>query len=320
MSQAPTQASHAGQRFSLYHTEGREDSLRQWMAPYADMFAGRGRVLDVGCGPGLFLDLLRERGVEAHGIDLDADMVARCRARGHSADVGDARDRAGLGGPWGGIHLGHVVEHMDGPAAVALLEACAGALEPGGLLVVRTPNWANDQVRGGGFWLDHTHVRPYPLELLERVLADIGMVVGERGHEPTGWQDIFVAARKPEAVRPAATDALGEVREAVAAGRFDEAVCVAAHAAAAAPAQDGPWLLLALSLRLSGRLVDAADAVERALTVRESPEALMELLRVSLAAGGVDAASMALEAIEARYPDWAEAARGEVAATAAAPR
>lgn len=90
-----------------------------------------------------------------------------CRQRGLNASVADARSLDGHIEDFDGIHLGHVIEHMDGDAALKLLMRCTNALRPAGLLLIRTPNWENEIVRRGGFWLDLTHVRPYPLELLE---------------------------------------------------------------------------------------------------------------------------------------------------------
>src|SRR5207244_4884653 len=77
---------------------------------YVEDFAGAAPVLDVGCGRGEFLGLLREAGVEARGVDADADMVAY--ARGEGLDVGQAealpylraRPDGALGGPWAAPH------------------------------------------------------------------------------------------------------------------------------------------------------------------------------------------------------------------------
>lgn len=187
------------QRYSLYHAEGGAAAMAAWLAPYADLFRGRGPVLDLGCGPGHFLRLLAERGVEALGVDHDPDMVRVCLGAGLPARLGDLAGALPEGPEVGGIHLGHVIEHMDGPSAVALLERCAARLRPGGLLLVRTPNWANATVRSGGFWLDHTHVRPYPLELLERIFEDLGLEVAARGAESFGWNDLFIAGVKGQA-------------------------------------------------------------------------------------------------------------------------
>jgi glycosyltransferase involved in cell wall biosynthesis/SAM-dependent methyltransferase len=182
------------QRFSLFH-DGAEAGLKAWHAPYAAAFTA-GRVADVGCGPGYFLDLLRDRGIAGFGIDVDPAMVAAAKRRGHEAVVGDHRTLASMPDAFTGIHLSHIIEHLWGDEAVELLEGAKTALQPGGMVIVRTPNWGNATVRHGGFWLDHTHKRPYPRELIEKLLTDLGFDTVQAGFEPGGWEDTFVVSRK----------------------------------------------------------------------------------------------------------------------------
>jgi len=193
---APTQNQTIRQKYSLYHTEGREESIKAWQTPYAALFLGRQNVLDVGSGPGLFLELLCERGVPALGIDYDAQMVAVCKEKGLNAKLANATTISQYSSEFDGIHAGHIIEHLNGEQAIQFLEGCFTALKPGGLLVVRTPNWENETVRNGGFWLDHTHVRPYPLELLERIFLDLGLEIVQKGTESTGWNDTFIVGQK----------------------------------------------------------------------------------------------------------------------------
>ncbi|MBC7544897.1 MAG: class I SAM-dependent methyltransferase [Candidatus Sericytochromatia bacterium] len=184
------------QRFSLFHGDDNGDALKQWLAPYADQFIGRKHVLDIGCGPGYFLELLADRSVPALGIDFDPAMVAFCQEKGLKAVVADARSLTSWTKQFDAIHAGHIIEHMDGETAVAFLEQCATALRPGGLLILRTPNWENDTVRHGAFWLDHTHVRPYPLPLLEQILLDLDFRIRSAGSEPRGQNDLYMIATK----------------------------------------------------------------------------------------------------------------------------
>ena len=186
----------AQQKYSLYHTDGREVSLKLWMAPYADAFCGCENVLDIGCGPGMFLELLMERGISGLGFDCDPEMVAICQNKGLKAKVVDGANLSGYFQEFGGIHLGHVIEHMDGESMVKILEACVTALRSGGLLLIRTPNWQNETVRNGGFWLDYTHVRPYPLPLLEKIYKDLGLEVIKKGFEMAGWNDLYILGKK----------------------------------------------------------------------------------------------------------------------------
>lgn len=137
------------------------------------------RVLDVGCGRGLFLELLREAGIDAVGIDGNAAAVARSAAAGFAVEHGDALallDTAHASGRrFDGVFLSHLVEHFEAAAAEHLLASCAALLAPGGRLVVITPNIESPLVWNRSFWLDPTHVRPYPRPLLEALLADAGL-------------------------------------------------------------------------------------------------------------------------------------------------
>ena len=195
------------QKYSLFHGTD-EQRLKAWHTPYADMFAHRAPVLDIGCGPGYFADLLRDRATACLGLDIDPEMVRASRERGHEAREGDDKSVADLPGSFGGIHVSHVIEHLWGDDAVRLLEVCAAKLAPDGILVIRTPNWGNRHVRRHVFWLDHTHKRPYPRELLSKLLTDIGLHVFSTGAEPYGLNDLYVVAG---ATPPANGSSLGPV-------------------------------------------------------------------------------------------------------------
>src|SRR2546421_7355315 len=93
---------------------GRTEDIRERQRVYLDDFREAGPVLDIGCGRGEFLTLLREAGVEARGIDSDADMVAYARGDGldvEQADLVEYLQRLD-DGSLGGIFMGQVVEHL----------------------------------------------------------------------------------------------------------------------------------------------------------------------------------------------------------------
>ena len=69
---------------------GSEDEIRSRLTEYVPYFAGASDVLDVGCGRGEFLDLLKKAGISGRGLDLNPEMVEVCRARGLDATAGDA--------------------------------------------------------------------------------------------------------------------------------------------------------------------------------------------------------------------------------------
>ncbi|HEX8680378.1 MAG TPA: class I SAM-dependent methyltransferase, partial [Chthoniobacterales bacterium] len=119
-------------------------------------------ILDVGCGRGEWLDMLREHGRVARGVDMNERMVADCRERGLEATVADAIEHLrSLGDDSLGAVTGfHIIEHL--PLAV-LLELCAQTrrvLKPGGLVLFESPNCKNLVVGACNFYSDPTHQRP----------------------------------------------------------------------------------------------------------------------------------------------------------------
>ncbi|MBO9671546.1 MAG: class I SAM-dependent methyltransferase [Sphingobium sp.] len=106
-----------------------------------DQFAGLkpGRMLDVGCGAGLFLRQAIGAGWQATGIDFDAGAVAVAkRVRGAEAHAMDIHDPALDDRRFEGILLNNVIEHLPDPAGV--MARCAELLTPGGRIVMITPN------------------------------------------------------------------------------------------------------------------------------------------------------------------------------------
>lgn len=135
---------------------------------YVERLAGRAPVLDVGCGRGELLGVLRERGIEATGLDLDPGMVDEARAAGLDARVGDAVEflRAAPAHSYGAITAIHLVEHLPLDTLTAFLDLAATRLVPGGLLLAETPNPASLIVLGNSYILDPTHVWPLHPSLL----------------------------------------------------------------------------------------------------------------------------------------------------------
>ena len=141
---------------------GSEEFIRERQRTYLALLSDHAPVLDLGCGRGELLDLLAEAGIEAVGVDSDAAMVERCRAKGHEGVVqADAveylADR--LDGSLGAIFSSHLIEHLPHPELLALLDLARAKLRPGGLLIAETPNPHSIQAMKA-FWVDLTHQRP----------------------------------------------------------------------------------------------------------------------------------------------------------------
>lgn len=151
---------------------------REPMYRYLGAFLRPGdRLLDVGCGDGDFVAFAAAKGVDAFGIDANADNVARARARGLAVHCADAFGATAELGTFDVVSMIHLVEHFDTERADTLVRQASSALAPGGRLVLMTPNFADWTVASHIFWLDPTHVRPYPGPLLASLARAAGLRV-----------------------------------------------------------------------------------------------------------------------------------------------
>lgn len=144
---------------------GTEELIRERQLAYMPLLDARSPVLDIGCGRGEMVELLRARGVEVEGIDIDPAMVEHCRAKGlERVQVANAVDylEATEAGSLGAVFAGQVIEHLPYPSLLPFLRAARKTLAPGGLLVVETVNPHAPQALKH-FWIDPTHQHPlYP--------------------------------------------------------------------------------------------------------------------------------------------------------------
>jgi SAM-dependent methyltransferase len=176
-----------------------DDALReQHQKRYLKHLANApGKVLEIGSGRGVLLGLMKEAGIEAYGLDACDEAVVYCRGKGLDAVHGDAlRHLSELPtASLGGIFCAHVIEHMQPAQAVDLIRESYRVLKPGSRIVIITPN-AKDLRTGERFWLDLTHVRPYPEKLLVVLLKRQGFsgVKSYEHGEPT--KNIFEKCAK----------------------------------------------------------------------------------------------------------------------------
>lgn len=116
--------------YLLYPLKGRVQGI-------PDFIPG-GRVLDVGCGSGLILDLLKSAGWETHGIDTSASAIGLIRKKGHEGVCGELRSGLYRSGHFDAVVMSHSIEHVKDP--LAYLRLASEKLKPGGQLVLVAPN------------------------------------------------------------------------------------------------------------------------------------------------------------------------------------
>jgi O-antigen chain-terminating methyltransferase len=156
---------------------GSEDYVRNGQRFYVPYFAGRGNVLDLGCGRGEFLDLMREAGVNARGVDTSRGSVDLCHYKGLNAEVADLfthlADLPELS--LDGIFCSQVVEHLPPERLPELIRLASSRLEPGGVMATETPNPECLAIFASHFYLDPTHARPVPHALLAFYMEEYGL-------------------------------------------------------------------------------------------------------------------------------------------------
>ncbi|WP_417500942.1 glycosyltransferase [Marinobacter sp.] len=128
-------------------------------------------VLDLGCGRGEWLSALEKTGFQPEGVDTDPDMLADCQSKNLIAHDSDALAflRKAPDNHYGIVSAFHFVEHIPFDDLKSLIEEAYRALQPGGLLILETPNPENPIIGACYFYMDPTHVKPLPPGLLQFV-------------------------------------------------------------------------------------------------------------------------------------------------------
>jgi SAM-dependent methyltransferase len=178
-------------KHSLYEFGASEDAVRYLQKRFVQRFQGCSPVLDIGCGRGVFLSLLRDAGIESVGLDRADEAVQASRSHGFNIEQAECFPfLESTSQKFGGIFCSQVIEHMDFESATRLIELGRRVLRPGGKLVIVTPNPEDLAIIGEIFWLDPTHVRPYPALLLCSMLESSGFTVTQREQFNGGWRFI----------------------------------------------------------------------------------------------------------------------------------
>lgn len=184
---------------------GSEFEISSRLGDYLPIFAGAADVLDVGCGRGEMLELLRDAGISARGADLNHEMVRRCRDKGFDVTEADGLTYLrGVGAAsLGGLIATQVVEHLQPDYLMRFLEAAADALRPGAPIVLETINPACWSAFFDSYVRDLTHVQPVHPDTLKFLVTAAGF-----GEVVIRWRSPYPESGKleriPAAVREAA--------------------------------------------------------------------------------------------------------------------
>jgi O-antigen chain-terminating methyltransferase len=150
-------------------------------------------IIDLACGRGEWLEVLRDEGFVARGVDLNRVMLDVCLDHGLVVEEQDvlAYLRSLPDGFAGAITGFHIIEHLAFEDLVALLAEALRVLRQNGVAIFETPNPENILVGSCNFYYDPTHRNPLPPEVMRFVMEarGFGDVEVERLH-PLGIPEI----------------------------------------------------------------------------------------------------------------------------------
>jgi SAM-dependent methyltransferase len=160
---------------------GDPESIRARQEEYLPLFRGRSEVLDIGCGRGEFLQLLKEHGISARGVDSNHAMVVHCAEKG--LDVGESDALSYLrnlpADALGGLMAAQVVEHLPPDYLLGVLHEAFRVLRPGSPMVLETINVSSWSAFFNSYVRDLTHARPIHPDTLRFFVLATGFLDAE---------------------------------------------------------------------------------------------------------------------------------------------
>lgn len=139
---------------------------------------------DLGCGTGEWIEVVQEAGYHSIGVDSNQAVVEKDHQLYPGLEVVQQDSieflRTRPENSLDVITSFHMVEHMEMIEVIELCSEAARVLRPKGLLIIETPNPLNVLISSYYFYLDPTHKRQIPPELLEVYVHAGGLQVKER--------------------------------------------------------------------------------------------------------------------------------------------
>jgi 2-polyprenyl-3-methyl-5-hydroxy-6-metoxy-1,4-benzoquinol methylase len=169
---------------------------------HLERFMSPGKILDIGCGPGIFLSGAVSRGWTAYGLDLSSFAVkyANENLRLNEVKKMDVEDMDYPDNSFDAVTMFHVIEHVSDPKK--LVQTCNRIIKPNGIFAVETPDISTRRAKKAGadwkYLKIPEHVNYFSLKTLSKLLTDAGFKpLGiKRATESTGLMIKFCGGKE----------------------------------------------------------------------------------------------------------------------------
>ena len=156
------------------HFRGSREAIKAVQKQYLPYFKDHQNVLDLGCGRGEFLELLKENDVKAIGVECYSEFAEYCKMRELDVVEEDAIKYLEQQEKVGGIFAGQLIEHLKLNQIVRLCELAYEKLEEGSYVVLETPNPMSLAIYTHAFYMDPSHNKPVHPLLMEYFMKKAG--------------------------------------------------------------------------------------------------------------------------------------------------
>ena len=155
---------------------GSEEEVKKQQRDYVQFFKGIGKVLDLGCGRGEFIELLEENGIECEGIDVNDQMISICRDKGFNCNKADILEKLAScpDNSLAGIFSSQVIEHLAPSYLRRMIEIAYFKITSPGYIVLETINPTSVFALVQIYFLDLTHQKPIHPQTLKFLLESAG--------------------------------------------------------------------------------------------------------------------------------------------------
>lgn len=155
---------------------GNTEEIKNRQSMFLEYFKNSNNVLDIGCGRGEFLSLLKENGIGAKGIDINEDMILYCKKNNLDVEKVDVLSYLKLlkDKSLDGVFSGQVVEHLKPEQLTYIIKLCYDKMKYGTYFVAETVNPQCLYVFANSFYMDLSHVKPIHPETIKFLLESVG--------------------------------------------------------------------------------------------------------------------------------------------------